>query len=49
VEVERALVTFAATGERDETLFWRDVTTEMVKDFTRRPDEDDEIGQITPR
>jgi hypothetical protein len=48
-EVERALVTFAATGERDETLFWRDVTAEMVKDFTRRPDDDDVIGVITPR
>jgi hypothetical protein len=49
-EGERALVTFAASGERDETLFWRDVTAEMVKDFTRRPDEDDdEIGLITPQ
>ncbi len=48
VEVERALVTFAATGKRDETLFWRDVTAEMVKDFTRRSDDDGEIGLITP-
>ena len=48
-DVERALVTFAATGRRDETLCWRDVTSEMVKDFTRRPDDDGEIGQITPR
>ena len=48
-DVERALLTLAATGERDETLFWRDVTAEMVKDFTRRPDDDDEIGLITPR
>ena len=47
-DVERALLTFAASGERDETLFWRDVTAEMVKDFTRRPDDDDEIGLITP-
>lgn len=49
-EVERAILTFAATGERDETLFWRDVTAEMVKDFKRRPDDDDdEIGLITPQ
>jgi hypothetical protein len=48
-EVERALLTFAATGRRDVTLFWRDVTPEMVKDFTRRPDDDGEIGLITPR
>ena len=48
-DVERALVTFAATGERDETLFWRDVTTEMLNDFTRRPDDDGEIGRIHPR
>lgn len=47
-DVERALLTFAATGERDETLFWRDVTAEMKKDFTRRPDDDDEIDLITP-
>lgn len=47
-EVERALLTFAATGRRDETLFWRDVTAQMVKDFTQRPDDDDEIGLITP-
>lgn len=47
--VERAILTFAATGERDETLFWRDVTAQMVKDFVRRPDDDDEIGLITPQ
>jgi hypothetical protein len=35
---------FAATGRRDETLFWRDVTAQMVKDFTRRPDNEGEIG-----
>ena len=43
------MLTFAASGERDETLFWRDVTAEMVKDFTRRPDDDDEIGLIAPQ
>jgi len=48
VDVERALLTYAATGERDEGLRWRDVTPEMVKDFKRR-DDDGEIGQITPR
>ena len=48
-DVERAMLTFAASGERDETLFWRDVTAEMVWDFTRRLDDDDEIGQINPR
>jgi hypothetical protein len=47
-DVERALLTFAATGRRDATRFWRDVTAEMVKDFTRRPDDDGEIGLITP-
>ncbi|MFM7135649.1 MAG: hypothetical protein ACKO1M_01075 [Planctomycetota bacterium] len=48
-DVERALLTFAATGERDGTLFWRDVTAEMVRDFARRPDDEDEIGLITPQ
>lgn len=48
-EVEQAILTFAATGSRDESLFWRDVTAQMIKDFTRRPDDDDVIGQITPR
>jgi len=47
-DVERALLTFAATGKRDATLFWRDVTTEMNQDFTRRPDDDGEICLITP-
>jgi hypothetical protein len=47
-DVERALLTFAATGRRDATLYWRDVTPEMVKDFARRPDDDGEIGLITP-
>ncbi len=47
-DVEQALLTFAATGRRDATLFWRDVTPEMVKDFTRRPDDDGEIGLLTP-
>jgi len=47
-DVERALLTYAATGERDEGLQWRDVTPEMVKDFTRRPDDDGEIGLIAP-
>lgn len=50
VEVERVILTFAATGERDGTLFWRDVTAEMVKDFKRRPDDDGgEIGLINPQ
>lgn len=48
-EVERAILTFAATGRRDGTLFWRDVTAQMLKDFKRRPDDDGEIGQINPR
>lgn len=48
-EVERAILTFAAKGRRDESLFWRDVTAQMVKDLTRRPDDDGEIGLITPR
>lgn len=47
-EVERAILTFAATGERDGTLFWRDVTAQMLRDVTRRPDDDGEIGLITP-
>jgi hypothetical protein len=47
VDVERALLTYAATGERDGGLQWRDVTAEMVKDFKRR-DDDGEIAQITP-
>ena len=47
-EVERAILTFAATGERDESLFWRDVTAEMVKKLTRRRDDDGEIARITP-
>jgi hypothetical protein len=47
-DVERALLTFAATGRRDAKLYWRDVTAEMVKDFTRRPDDNSEIGLITP-
>ena len=47
-DVELALLTYAATGERDEGLRWRDVTAEMAKDFKRRDDDDDgEIGQIT--
>jgi hypothetical protein len=46
-EVERAIVTFAASGKRDASLFWRDVTAQMVKDFKRRPDDDGEIGLIT--
>lgn len=48
-DLERALLAFAATGRRDETLFWRDVTAEMVKDFKRLPDVDGGIGLITPR
>ena len=48
-DVERALLTFAATGRRDATLLWRDVTPEMLKDFARRPDDDGEIGLITPQ
>jgi len=48
-EVERALVTFAASGKRDASLFWRDVTAQMVKDSTRRSDNDGEIGLIAPR
>ena len=48
-EVERAILTFAATGRRDETLFWRDVTVQMVKDFTGRPDDDGEIKAIVPK
>jgi hypothetical protein len=47
-DVERALLTYAATGERDGGLQWRDVTPEMVKDFKRRDDDDGEIGLITP-
>jgi len=47
-DVERALLTYAATGERDEGLLWRDVTPEMVTDFKRRDDDDGEIGLITP-
>jgi len=49
VDVERALLTYAATGERDEGLRWRDVTPELVKDFKRRDDDDGEIAQIAPR
>ncbi|MEX1076410.1 MAG: hypothetical protein WED27_08145 [Pirellulales bacterium] len=41
------MLTYAATGERDSGLLWRDVTPEMVKDFERR-DDDGEIGLITP-
>ncbi len=48
-EVGRAILTFAATGRRDETLFWRDVTAQMVKDFARPPDDDGEIKAITPK
>jgi len=48
-EVERAILTFAATGERDESLYWRDVTAQMVKGTKRRPDDEDEIGLITPQ
>jgi hypothetical protein len=48
-DVERALLTYATTGERDQGLLWRDVTAEMVKDFKRRDDDDGEIGLITPR
>ena len=48
-DVERALVTFMATGERDETLVWRDVTAEMVRDLTQRPDDGIKIGVIGPR
>jgi len=47
-DVERALLTYAATGERDGGLQWRDVTPEMVKDFKRRDDDDGEIAQISP-
>jgi hypothetical protein len=47
VDVERALLTYAATGGRDGGLLWRDVTAEMVKDCKRR-DDDGEIGLITP-
>jgi hypothetical protein len=47
-DVERALLTYAATSERDSGLLWRDVTPEMVKDFKRRDDDDGEIAQITP-
>jgi hypothetical protein len=49
-DVEQVLLTFAATGERDGGLRWRDVTPEMVNDLNRRDDDDDgEIGLITPR
>lgn len=49
-EVERAILTFATTGRRDETLHWRDVTAQMTNGFTQRPDDDDgEIKVITPR
>ncbi|NQW47978.1 MAG: hypothetical protein HQ464_09445 [Planctomycetes bacterium] len=47
-DVERALLTFAATGRRDAALLWRDVTAAMVKKLTRRPDDDGEIARITP-
>ncbi len=47
-DVERALLTYATTGERDEALQWRDVTPEMVKDFKRGDDDDGEIAQINP-
>jgi hypothetical protein len=47
-DVERALLAYAATGGRDAGLLWRDVTSEMVKDFKRRDDDDGEIAQITP-
>lgn len=47
-DVERALLTYAATGERHEGLLWRDVTPEMVKDFKRGDDDDGEIARITP-
>lgn len=47
-EVERAILTFAATGRRDGTLFWRDVTAQLLKDCKRRPDGDGELARITP-
>lgn len=47
-DVERALLTYAATGERDGGLAWRDVTAEMVNDSRRRTDDDGEIGLIQP-
>lgn len=48
-DVERALVTFMATGERDKTLSWRDVTAEMLRELTQQPDDGIKIGVITPR
>jgi hypothetical protein len=48
-DVERALLHYAATGRRDSRFQWRDVTPEMVKDSTRRrDDETGEIGLIAP-
>jgi len=47
-DVERALLTYAASGERDGGLLWQDITAEMVRDFKRRDDADGEIAQINP-
>jgi hypothetical protein len=47
-DVELALLTYAATGDLDGGLLWRDVTAEMVKEFKRRDDDDGEIAQINP-
>ena len=38
-----------ATGERDKTLSWRDVTAEMLRELTQQPDDGIKIGVITPR
>jgi len=42
------LLTYAASGRRDDGLLWRDLTAEMVSEFKRRDDDDGEIGLITP-
>lgn len=48
VRVEEALVAFTATGERIDSVYWRDVTAEMLRDYERHQDDDDgEIRQIT--
>lgn len=39
-DAEWALVTFAATGERDETLLWWVVTFEMLRNLAQRPDDE---------
>ena len=47
-DVQRALLAFALTGQRDDTLGWRDVTKEYVKDKPRRAGPLSGIREIRP-